>query len=539
MRRLITAGICALLLTGCGGTQGNPTQTSGPAQKTEKSQTAATAPETPETPQAQGPAPVEGISEEDTAEAKKIVEKMSDEELAGSVLMMTYQGTDPQVAADTIKRLHLSGSIVMTYNLGDAATFEDLKATTSAIKAGGKDRDWPVLTSVDQEGGPVARVRSATMPFPPLMAGGAVRNKDTVTNATHAQGAELREAGFSIDFAPVADVTVGAQDPAINVRSAGDKSDAVSGTVAAAVNGYSKAGIGSAAKHFPGHGSLTVDSHESLPVSKKSLKKLSKTEFEPFRKAAEVGVPLVMVGHIAVPGNEKLPGDLNPEVYEALRKDVGFEHVAVTDALNMGAVTQKDAALAAIKAGADLALMPHDIEQAHASIVKAVKSGDLSRERITEAATRVVALSLWHKRSAETAKGSAPKPEGALRAYAEESLSVVRGACEVATPLKQARVVGDDEVAVQRLSEAFENNGVSVGSGPTVSVGQKAASGAEYVVGIGAPWNVDRAKADTVIATYTGNEYAMDAVAKYLTGELEATAQVPVKVRGKSPTCGK
>ena len=533
MRRLITAGICALLLAGCGGSQGTPTHTSDPAQKAEKSQTTSSA------PQPQGPAPVEGISEEDTAEAKKIVEQMSDEELAGSVLMMTYHGTDPKVAADTIKRLHLSGSIVMTYNLGETATLKDLQATTSAIKAGGKDRDWPVLTSVDQEGGPVARVRSATMPFPPLMAGGAVRNKDTVTNATHAQGAELRDAGFSIDFAPVADVTVGAKDPAINVRSAGDKPGLVSDTVAAAVNGYSQAGIGSAAKHFPGHGSLTVDSHESLPVSKKSLKKLGKTEFEPFRKAAEVGVPMVMVGHIALPGNEKLPADLNPEVYEALRKDVGFEHVAVTDALNMGAITQKDAALTAIKAGADLALMPNDIEHAHASIVKAVKSGDLPRQRLTEAAARVVSLSLWHKRSAETTMGSAPKTEDALSAYAEESLSVVSGECKVAKPLKRARVIGDDQVAVKRLTEAFKNNGVSVGDGPTVSVGQKPADGAKYVVGIGAPWNVDRAKADTVIATYSGNEYAMDAAAKYMAGTLEAKAQVPVKVRAKSPVCGK
>ncbi len=536
MRRLITAGICALFLAGCGGPQGTPTHTSDPAQTTEKSRTTSRPPEAPAT---QGPAPVKGISKDDTAEAKKIVEQMSDEELAGSVLMMTYNGTDPKVAANTIKRLHLSGSIVMTNNLSETATLKDLQATTSAIQEGGKDRGWPVLTSVDQEGGPVARVRSATMPFPPLMAGGAVRDKDTVTDATHVQGAELREAGFSIDFAPVADVTVGAKDPAINVRSAGDKPGAVSNTVAAAVNGYSKAGIGSAAKHFPGHGSLTVDSHESLPVSEKSLKKLSKTEFEPFRKAAEVGVPLIMVGHIALPGNEKLPGDLNPEVYEALRKDVGFEHVAVTDALNMGAITQKDAALAAIKAGADLALMPADIEHAHASIVKAVKSGNLPRKRLKEAATRVVSLSLWHERSAETAKRSTPKTEDALRAYAEESLSVVSGECKVAKPLKQARVVGDDDVAVERLTEAFKNNGVSVGNGPTVSVGQAPADGAEYVVGIDAPWKVDRAKAHTVIATYSGNEYAMDAAAKYLSGELKAKAQLPVKVRAKSPQCGK
>ena len=92
MRRLITAGICALLLAGCGGSQGTPTHTSDPAQKAEKSQTTSSA------PQPQGPAPVEGISEEDTAEAKQIVEQMSDEELAGSVLMMTYHGTDPKLS---------------------------------------------------------------------------------------------------------------------------------------------------------------------------------------------------------------------------------------------------------------------------------------------------------------------------------------------------------------------------------------------------------------------------------------------------------
>lgn len=525
MRRLIAAVCCAVLLAGC--SQGGSTsgQSAKPEPVSHRSQT-------PDAP------PSGGISDADTVDAKKIVENMSDEELAGAVLMMTYQGTDPQVATETVKRLHLAGSIVMTYNLSNTAGIDDLKDTTSAIKKAGDGRDWPVLTSVDQEGGPVARVRSATMPFPPLMAGGAVRDKDTVTNATHAQGTELRDAGFSIDFAPIADVTVGKKDPAINVRSAGSDATEVADTVEAAVTGYSQAGIGSAVKHFPGHGSLTVDSHESLPVSKKSLKKLSKTDFEPFRRAADAGVPLVMVGHIALPGKEKLPGDLNPEVYKALRKDVGFEHVAVTDALNMGAITQKDAALTAIKAGADLALMPTDIEAAHSSIVEALTSGDLKRTRLTEAATRVVALSLWQQRTAELAAGHTPDTEKALTAYANESLTVIQGTCTIKKPVKKVRVVGDDEVAVQRLTEALNDNGVTTGSGPTVSVGEKAVAGAKYVVGTGGPWNVDRADADTVINTYSGNTYAMDAAAKYLTGELTATAQVPVKVRSKAPTCG-
>lgn len=482
-----------------------------------------------------------GITEADTAAAKKIVDGFSTEELAGSVIMMTYQDTDHAAAAQLIEQHHLAGSIVMSNNLGSQATMQDVRATTSALAAPGQQRGWPVLIGVDQEGGPVARLRSATMPFPPLMAAGAVRNKDTVTVATATQGAQLRDAGFTIDFAPVADVTIGAKDPAINVRSAAGDQDLAASTVAAAVTGYSQAGIGSAAKHFPGHGSLTVDSHESLPVSTKSLKELSATEFEPFRAAAEAGVPMVMVGHIGLPGDETLPADLNPAVYDALREDVGFDGVAITDALNMGAITQSNAAVKAIKAGADLALMPTDTAGAAQSMVAAIEDGTLPRERVEEASTRVVAMSLWQQRAASQSQASGDNPDDVLSAYADESLTVLAGECTVASPLTRATVVGDDTVAVSRLSAALEDHGVSVGSGPVVSVGQTAQSGASVVVGIGGPWSVDRAArvgADTVIDTYSDNTYAMDAAARYLTGQLEATAQVPFKVRSNAPDCG-
>lgn len=466
-----------------------------------------------------------------------MVKKFSDAELAGAVIMMTYSGTDTNAAAQAIERYHLAGTIVMTENLPAGADMETLTRSIKELDAPGKARGWPVLTGVDQEGGPVARVRSATMPFPPLMAGGAVRNPNTVTNATAAQGAQLRDAGFTIDFAPIADVTIGVADPAINVRSAGGDQDRAATTVAAAVKGYGQAGIASAAKHFPGHGSLTVDSHEALPVSKKSLKQLSQTEFEPFRAAVKAGVPMVMVGHIGLPSDPSLPADLNPEVYDTLREDVGFDGVAITDALNMGAITQSNAVVKAIKAGADLALMPADTSGAVASVEAAISDGTIPRSRITEAATRVVAMSLWQQRVAGQSTATDDNAPDVLTAYADESLTVLAGTCRVATPVTRARVVGEAQ-AVKRLSAALEKHGVSLGSGPTVSVGEGATTNAEVVVGVGGPWSVDTSQADTILDTYSDNEYAMEAVAKYLTGELTATAQVPMKVRSDAPTCG-
>lgn len=440
----------------------------------------------------------------------------------------------------------------MGYNLPDSASAEDVRGITDVLAGAAGDRGWPVTIGVDQEGGPVARLDGAALDFPPLMAAGAAGDADITRAAIEAQSEDLRNLGFTGDFAPVADLTIGADDPVINLRSSGDDPARVSAVVGAAVAGYTSTGLTSSAKHFPGHGALTVDSHEELPVSEQTLEELAEDSYAPFRAAAEAAVPMVLIGHIGLPGAEDTPATFNPDVYDSLRDDVGFEGVAVTDALNMGAVAEEPGqeTVRAIAAGADLALMPPNSADAVTALAQALDSGELPRERVVEAATRVVAMQLWHARVAgdEGAEGS-ESAEEALTALADASLTVLAGECTFADPAESIALTGGSAAARAAMTEAAEEAGLTVegenGSGEesddavTVSMGDgPGADSSDVVVGTSGPWNVDDVSADTVVEVYDTNPYALTAVAKYLAGDLAATGSVPVEVSRDVPDCG-
>ena len=495
----------------------------------------------------------DGVTDDDVEAARKIVADMSDEELTGSVVMLTYNGTDVDAAADVIEDRHLAGAIVMGYNLDEGADADAVGQVTTTLAEAAGERGWPVAIGVDQEGGPVARLDGAALDFPPLMAAGAANDADNTRDAIRAQSADLRSLGFTLNFSPVADLTIGAEDPVINVRSPGDDPERVSAVVEAAVDGFTSNGLASAAKHFPGHGHLTVDSHEELPVSEESLEDLSGDSFEPFRAATEAGVPLTLVGHIGLPGAEDVPATLNPDVYEALREDVGFEGVAVTDALNMGAVTEAPGqeTVKAIAAGADLALMPPDSGDAVEALGQALESGDLSRERLEEAATRVVAMQLWQARvgvvggedaSADDAgngagDGAAPDPDDALSALADASLTVLAGECSFEDPADSVTVVGGSDAARAAFTTAAEDAGLSVGEGGDVTVSLGETASADVVIGTSGPWRVEDAGADTIVEVYDDNPHALAAAASYLAGDLDATGEAPVEVSTDAPDC--
>ena len=548
--RVLSAGAAAtcalaLVLTGCSSdTEADPMEA-----------TAASATGDPgghATAEAEAP-PAVGVTDEDIEAAEDLVAQMSDEELTGSVVMLSYNGTDVDAAADVIEDRHLAGAIVMGYNLDEGADADAVGQVTTTLAEAAGERGWPVAIGVDQEGGPVARLDGAALDFPPLMAAGAANDADITRDAIRAQSADLRSLGFTLNFSPVADLTIGAEDPVINVRSPGDDPERVSAVVEAAVDGFTSSGLASAAKHFPGHGHLTVDSHEELPVSEESLEDLSGDSFEPFRAATEAGVPLTLVGHIGLPGAEDVPATLNPDVYEALREDVGFEGVAVTDALNMGAVTEAPGqeTVKAIAAGADLALMPPDSGDAVEALGQALESGDLSRERLEEAATRVVAMQLWQARvgvvggedaSADDAgngagDGAAPDPDDALSALADASLTVLAGECSFEDPADSVTVVGGSDAARAAFTTAAEDAGLSVGEGGDVTVSLGETASADVVIGTSGPWRVEDAGADTIVEVYDDNPHALAAAASYLAGDLDATGEAPVEVSTDAPDC--
>ena len=521
------------------------------------------------TAEAEAP-PAVGVTDEDVEAAGELVAGMSDEELTGSVVMLTYNGTDADAAADVIEDRHLAGAIVMGYNLDEGADADAVGQVTTTLAAAAGERGWPVAIGVDQEGGPVARLDEAALDFPPLMAAGAADDADITRDAIRAQSADLRSLGFTLNFSPVADLTIGAEDPVINVRSPGDDPERASEVVEAAVDGFTSSGLASSAKHFPGHGHLTVDSHEELPVSEESLEDLSGDSFDPFRAAADAGVPMTLVGHIGLPGAEDVPATLNPDVYEALREDVGFEGVAVTDALNMGAVTEAPGqeTVKAIAAGADLALMPPDSGDAVEALGQALESGDLPRERLEEAATRVVAMQLWQARvgvvggedasaddagngagdgagdSADDAAGedssdddAAPDPDDALSALADASLTVLAGECSFADPADSVTVVGGSDAVRAAFTTAAEDAGLSVGEGGDVTVSLGETASADVVIGTSGPWRVEDAGADTIVEVYDDNPHALAAAASYLAGDLDATGEAPVEVSTDAPDC--
>lgn len=340
-------------------------------------------------------------------QARELVREWTPARLAGQVIVGRYQGIDPAQVAALVKDLHLAGVSVTSDNIVDEA---QVRATTAAVTAAvaADGRTFPPVLGVDQEGGYVSHLSGIATSFPPFAAAGEALQADDRTGraiireAAAATGLELRELGFTWVFAPVGDVTIGAADPTIGTRSPSDSPLIAAHATAAAVRGYDDVGIVSTTKHFPGHGSVTVDSHEALPVLEASMKEIRSHDLPPFEAAIAAHAPAIMLGHIdvqAIAAGE--PASLAPRMYDFLREDLGFDGVAITDSLGMGAVaTSGFPAVRALNAGADLLLMPVDTRVTHGLVAKAIKSGRIPRERAEEAAANVVAVQLWQARVA-------------------------------------------------------------------------------------------------------------------------------------------
>ena len=362
----------------------------------------------------------------EVARAEQLAREMTTEQLAGQVIVGRYDGTDPAAAARLVSELHLAGVCVTSTNVAGEA---QVRATTAAVAQAhaASGRDWPAVIGVDEEGGIVAHLGGVATEFPPFAAAGAAvasqdeAGEEIVTRAAHATALELRSLGFTWVFAPVADVTIGAADPTIGSRSPSGDPALAARAVSAAVAGYQQGGLVSTTKHFPGHGGVTADSHETLPSLDSSLPQLRGRDLRPFRAAVEAGDPAIMMAHLDVRAlQDGMPSSLAPKVYDFLRDDVGFEGVAITDSLGMGAALSRDfPALRALAAGADLLLMPVDATTTHELVVRAVEDGQVPRERLEEAAGRVIALQLWQQRVAADRPVPPDVTEQAQRAAAD------------------------------------------------------------------------------------------------------------------------
>ena len=308
-----------------------------------------------------------------------------------------------EVTETAYKERPVGGLIMMENNLVSA---DQIRTWNDAITGFSKETVGLVpFLSVDEEGGTVARI-AGNAAFGIENVGnmseiGASGDSQEAYQAGVTIGTYLKDLGFNMDFAPVADVWTNPENTVLQYRSFGSDPKVVSEMVSEAVKGFHSQGICTTVKHFPGHGGTSGDSHEGSVFLNSTKEELEACEFLPFQAAIEEGTEFVMVGHISLPNilNDNTPASLSEEVVtEMLREDLGFDGIVITDAMNMGAIadnyTSAEAAVQAVQAGVDMILMPQDFEDAYQGILSAVNSGTISEDRIDESVRRILEVKM-------------------------------------------------------------------------------------------------------------------------------------------------
>ena len=369
---MLLAGSMALSLAGCGGVA----QTEGADEKT--------------------PEEIEAEYIQD------IIDGMDAEEKAGQLIMADFRtnadGTGMTVLSDEAKKAieeyHIGGVILFAENLD---TKEQTQQLTEDLQ---KASDFGLLIGIDEEGGLVSRLNKSNIEheiFPPAA------EMEDVAYAGRTIGTELAELGIHVDFAPVADVNTNPDNPVIGTRAFSSDPQAAASKVAEFITAIEETGVSACAKHFPGHGDTAMDSHLGETYVEHDMERLRSVEFLPFQQAITAGTDFIMAGHIKTPNAtvDGLPATLSSEMLGILRKDLNFDGIIITDAMNMGAIVDQygsgESAVMAVQAGVDLVLMPATLGEAAEALTAAIKKGDISEERVNEA--------LWHVLSLKYEKG--------------------------------------------------------------------------------------------------------------------------------------
>ena len=269
-------------------------------------------------------------------------------------------------------------------------TMETFCVNTNGIK--------PFLC-VDEEGGRVARIgNNPNFNVTPVEPMGTITTVERAFAAGSYIGSYLYNLGFNVDFAPDTDVITNSTNTVIGDRSFGTDPYTVSALAKNYSDGLHTNNILSTYKHFPGHGATEGDTHEGYAYTNKSYDELLKNELIPFSNAAKDNIDFVMVSHISVPTilNNNTPCTLSYKmVTECLRKELGYNGIIITDAMNMGAIVSnyscEEATILAIEAGNDIILMPENFDIAYNAVLNAVKDGRLTTQRIDESVKRILA----------------------------------------------------------------------------------------------------------------------------------------------------
>ena len=290
----------------------------------------------------------------------------------------------------------VGGMILYAHNIVDEAQLGEFIAEIRTLNGS------PLL-AIDEEGGRIARIaNNENFDVPKYESMAAIAESGDPSEAYKAAftiGSYVKEYGFDIDYAPVADVNTNPENIVIGARAFSDNPETAAEFVVSYLNGLDSAGVIGTLKHFPGHGDVKTDTHSGYAETSKTWEEMLKCEMIPFKAGIEAGAQMIMTAHIAAPKvtGDDLPATLSSVILQdKLRGELGFKGIIVTDAMDMGAITTQfgnaEAAIKSIQAGVDVVLCSKDFTQVFDAVVNAVEKGNIKETRIDESVKRILEL---------------------------------------------------------------------------------------------------------------------------------------------------
>jgi beta-N-acetylhexosaminidase len=376
--------------------------------------------------------------------------RMTTRELVAQLVVVPFYGENPaskrrefQEYARLVGQTGVGGMILLNRVQGGIVRNAEPMALAAFLNRMQKLAKVPLIVAGDFERGSSMRVAN-TAKFPHAMAYGAANNLEATRKTGAATAREARALGVHWVLGPVADVNNNPDNPIINTRSFGESPELVSAHVKAYIEGAHSArrdGILVTAKHFPGQGDTATDTHLGLAKVTGDRERLEQLELRPFRAAIAAGVDGMLMGHLFVPAvdEREIPATVSSKVVNGLlRRELGFEGLAVTDAMDMQGLTKQfssgEAAVRAIEAGMDVLLIPANADAAIKGVVDAVKSGRITLARIQQSVMKVLVakqrLGLFQNRLVNLEQISeqidAPEYADLAQSVAEQALATMK-----------------------------------------------------------------------------------------------------------------
>ena len=306
-----------------------------------------------------------------------------------TIWVATKQGPEKMdEVSSIIKKNHLGGLIFSLGNINDQAKYTNEFQSISKV---------PLLIGMDAEWGIGMRLDDA-FSFPYNMTLGALNDNSLIYRIGKRIGVHAKRIGVHINFAPVTDINTNPNNPIIGSRSFGEDKINVTMKSLSYLKGMQSEGIMGSAKHFPGHGDTSTDSHKTLPIINFSAKRINDVELFPYKQLIKNNLSTVMVAHMEVPSLEKepkMPSTLSKNIIsKLLKKKLKFEGLVITDAMDMKGVVDfnknQSADVSALLAGNDVLLMPDDLDESTKSIKNAIKDGTITEKRLKYSVKKIL-----------------------------------------------------------------------------------------------------------------------------------------------------